>query len=119
MNLKLTGLALVAVLSASGAWANETQNPWACAPQQREPATQQEQVSVLEQCARQGNAAAMFVLANRMPDKQNARIWLLRAAELDHAESLYQLGLEEKDPRLAAQYMKASAHALKHRHVAQ
>jgi hypothetical protein len=119
MSMKLIGLALVAASSASSAWADEPQNPWACAPLQREPASQQEQVSVLEQCARQGNTAAMFVLANRMPDKQNARIWLLRAAELDHAESLYQLGLEEKDPRLAAQYMKAAAHALKHRHVAQ
>lgn len=90
-------------------------NPWACAPGAARPQDLSSQQAVLEECVRQGNPASMFVLANRLEDKQRARKLLLQAAELEHAESLYQLGLEEKDPARAAQYMKAAEHALKHR----
>ena len=107
---------LLSMLFALPAIASEVPNPWQCAPGRVEPQTSEQQLRVLETCALQGNPSAMFVLANRLDDKRQARMWLLRAAELDHAESLYQLGLEEQDPRLAAQYMKAAAHALKHRH---
>lgn len=91
-------------------------NPWACAPDAARPSDAGEQIKVLEKCVDEGNPSAMFVLANRTADKQKARALLLRAAELEHAESLTQLGMEEKDPAKAAQYMKQAAHALKHRH---
>ncbi|MCC2675332.1 MAG: hypothetical protein K0R58_2279 [Ramlibacter sp.] len=106
---------LLACLAAPLSWAGESPNPWACAAEKRVPVDPQVQIKVLDECARQGNASAMFVLANRLRDKQAARELLLRAAELEHAESLYQLGLEEKDPQKAAQYMKLAAHALQHR----
>lgn len=109
-------LLIVLALSAPLVHASEKPNPWSCAPGQVAPEKFDEQKKVLETCALRGNPGAMFLLANRIQDKRMARMWLLRAAELEHAESLYQLGLEEQDPRLAAQYMKAAAHALKHRH---
>jgi hypothetical protein len=105
---------LFALLVTPQAHAGE-QGAWDCAPNMRAPDGQQEQLTALEECVRKDNAAAMFLLANRLQDKRAARELLLRAAELEHAESLYQLGLEEKDPHKAAQYMKLSAHALKHR----
>jgi TPR repeat protein len=48
-------------------------------------------------------------------DEAAARKWLEAAAELDYPEAWQQLGLMEKDPEKAAQYMRRAGHALTHR----
>lgn len=72
--------------------------------------------------AARGMPEAMFVLANMLLDGEGgarnepeARRWLEAAAGLDYPEAWQQLGLMEKDPEKAAQYMRRAAHALTHR----
>ncbi|MFC0251764.1 tetratricopeptide repeat protein [Massilia consociata] len=72
--------------------------------------------------AARGMPEAMFMLANMLldgdgvpRDEAAARTWLEAAAELDYPEAWQQLGMLEKDPQKAAQYMRRAAHALTHR----
>jgi TPR repeat protein len=48
-------------------------------------------------------------------DEAAARRWLEAASQLDYPEAWQQLGMMEKDPEKAAQYMRRAAHALTHR----
>ena len=72
--------------------------------------------------AARGMPEAMFLLANMLlegdgvpKDEAEARRWLLEATQLDYPEAWQQLGMMEKDPEKAAQYMRRAAHALTHR----
>lgn len=72
--------------------------------------------------AARGVPEAMFLLANMLlegdgvpKDEAAARRWLAAAAQLDYPEAWQQLGMMEKDPEKAAQYMRRAAHALTHR----
>lgn len=72
--------------------------------------------------ASRGMPEAMFLLANMLlegdgvpKDEAAARRWLEQATQLDYPEAWQQLGMMEKDPERAAQYMRRAAHALTHR----
>ncbi|VXB67040.1 tetratricopeptide repeat protein [Massilia sp. 9I] len=72
--------------------------------------------------AARGMPEAMFLLANMLlegdgvpKDEAAARRWLEAATEQDYPEAWQQLGMMEKDPEKAAQYMRRAAHALTHR----
>lgn len=72
--------------------------------------------------AARGMPEAMFLLANVLlegdgvpKDEAAARRWLEAAAQLDYPEAWQQLGMMERDPEKAAQYMRRAAHALTHR----
>ena len=72
--------------------------------------------------AARGMPEAMFLLANMLlegdgvpKDEAEARRWLIEATQLDYPEAWQQLGMMEKDPEKAAQYMRRAAHALTHR----
>jgi TPR repeat protein len=72
--------------------------------------------------AARGMPEAMFLLANMLlagdgvpKDEAAARRWLHEATQLDYPEAWQQLGMMEKDPEKAAQYMRRAAHALTHR----
>ncbi len=72
--------------------------------------------------AARGMPEAMFLLANLLlegdglpKDEAQARRWLLEAAQMDYPEAWQQLGMMEKDPEKAGQYMRRAAHALTHR----
>lgn len=72
--------------------------------------------------AARGTPEAMFLLANMLlegdgvpKDEAAARRWLEQATQLDYPEAWQQLGMMEKDPEKAAQYMRRAAHALTHR----
>lgn len=72
--------------------------------------------------AARGMPEAMFLLANMLlegdgvpKDEAAARHWLEQATQLDYPEAWQQLGMMEKDPEKAAQYMRRAAHALTHR----
>jgi len=75
-----------------------------------------------EVAAGRGMPEAMFLLAVMLlegegvaRDEAAARRWLEAAAQLDYPEAWQQLGMMEKDPEKAAQYMRRAAHALTHR----
>lgn len=72
--------------------------------------------------ASRGMPEAMFLLANMLlegdgvpKDEAAARRWLEQATQMDYPEAWQQLGMMEKDPEKAAQYMRRAAHALTHR----
>ncbi len=72
--------------------------------------------------AARGMPEAMFLLANMLlegdgvpKDEAAARRWLEAATQLDYPEAWQQLGMMEKDPEKAGQYMRRAAHALTHR----
>lgn len=76
----------------------------------------------LEVAAGRGMPEAMFLLAVMLlegdgvaKDEAAARRWLEAATRLDYPEAWQQLGMMEKDPEKAGQYMRRAEHALTHR----
>ncbi|WP_296945684.1 hypothetical protein [uncultured Massilia sp.] len=76
----------------------------------------------LDAAARAGVPAAMFTLAQMLAageggarDEAAARMWIMRAAELDYPEALQEQAMREPDSRRQADLLRAAAHALEHR----